>query len=312
MIHIKNLSKHYGLVRAVDNITFDIHTGEILGFLGPNGAGKTTAMRMLTCFMEPTTGDIEINGKSIQEEPLAIKKDIGYLPENTPLYTDMNVLEYLNFVAHIRDIPKGQYAKRISDVIEVTGLGAYIRTNISELSKGFRQRVGLAQAIIHDPKVLVLDEPTTGLDPNQIVEIRNLIKNLGKEKTIILSTHILQEVQATCERVVIIDDGKIVADGSIDELLASSAKREEIYFEVKGDVEKIEKTLDEMDIIETVKLIGRGQEIGKFIIIAPEDVDPRERLFETAVRNEWKILDFHKERANLEDIFMELTQETKK
>lgn len=309
MIHLKNLSKHYGLVKAVDNISFDIHTGEILGFLGPNGAGKTTTMRMITCFMEPTSGDIEIDGKSVWKNSLEIRSKIGYLPEDTPLYQDMTVLEYLKFISKIRGIPTHHREPRIKEVIEDTGLWKHVQTNIAELSKGFRQRVCLAQAIIHDPEVLVLDEPTTGLDPNQIVEIRNLIKELGKEKTIILSTHILQEVQATCERVVIIDDGNIVADGSIEELLKDSHQSEEIYLEIKGDVDKIKETLTGMDTIESVIEEGREGQVGEFKIVSPGEIDPRERLFETAVRNEWKILDFHKEKANLEDIFMELTQE---
>ncbi len=217
-IVVNNLTKKFGSQRAVDNISFEVKTGEILGFLGPNGAGKTTTMKILTCYMAPSDGDAKINNLSILESQDEIKKKIGYLPENNPLYFDMPVLDYLKFVADLQGVQKDKIQDRIAEMVYVCGLNVEKHKKIGELSKGFRQRVGLAQAMIHDPEILILDEPTTGLDPNQIVEIRKLIKELGKQKTVILSTHILPEVEATCDRILIINNGKIVADGTSDML----------------------------------------------------------------------------------------------
>ena len=213
-IIVTNLTKSYGSVKAVDDISFEVHHGEIVGFLGPNGAGKTTTMRMLTSFLSPTSGSVSIEGKDIKEFSLETRKLIGYLPEQNPLYHDMNVMDYLEFTARLQGVPKTNTAKKVREMIGVCGLSTVKHMDIGQLSKGYRQRVGLAQAMIHDPKILIMDEPTSGLDPNQIVEIRNLIRQLGREKTVILSTHILPEVQATCNRVLIISHGKIVADGT--------------------------------------------------------------------------------------------------
>ena len=221
MIELQNVSKKYGSAFAVKDISFKVEQGEILGFLGPNGAGKTSTMKMLTCYMPPTEGDIVVQGMSVMENSMEIRKMIGYLPENTPLYEDMGVVEYLKFIADIRRIEAGRQKDAIDRVVADAGLEDVVYKDISELSKGYRQRVGLAQAIIHDPAILVLDEPTTGLDPNQIVEIRRLIKNLGEKKTVIFSTHIMQEVQATTDRVLIINKGQIAAQGTADELQAS-------------------------------------------------------------------------------------------
>ena len=215
-ISVKNLSKHYGQQKAVNEISFEAKPGRILGFLGPNGAGKSTTMKMLTGYLQPTSGNAEIAGKDIQVEPLEVKKQIGYLPENTPLYMDMYVREFLSFVAQtygLRDI-----AKRVEEVIQQVGLTQEQHKKIGMLSKGYKQRVGLAQAIIHQPQVLILDEPTSGLDPNQLSDIRALIKNLGKDRTVIISTHIMQEVEAICDDVIIINKGVLVANSSIDEL----------------------------------------------------------------------------------------------
>ena len=215
-IVVNNLTKKFGTQRAVDNISFEVKTGEILGFLGPNGAGKTTTMKIITCFMAQNDGDVKVNDLSILEDQDEIKKLIGYLPENNPLYTDMPVLEYLEFVAELQNVPKNKISNRIAEMVNVCGLDVEKHKKIGELSKGYKQRVGLAQAMIHDPDILILDEPTSGLDPNQIVEIRKLIRKLGKQKTVILSTHILPEVEATCDRILIINNGKIVADGTAD------------------------------------------------------------------------------------------------
>ncbi|MEP5613674.1 MAG: ATP-binding cassette domain-containing protein, partial [Cyclobacteriaceae bacterium] len=219
---VENLTKKYGAQKAVNDISFEINTGEVVGFLGPNGAGKSTTMKMITCFMAPTTGNVNVEGSSIHTDSETVRRKIGYLPENNPLYLDMPIVDYLRFSAEIQGVEKSEISSRISDMIERCGLTAEKHKNINELSKGYRQRVGLAQAMIHDPEVLILDEPTTGLDPNQIVEIRKLIKDLGKEKTVILSSHILSEVEATCDRILIINKGRIVADGSAEMLRQQS------------------------------------------------------------------------------------------
>ena len=218
MIEVEHLTKRFGPIVAVDDITFEIRKGEVVGFLGPNAAGKTTTMRLLTCFLPSDSGTARIGGHDIHENPLEIRKQIGYLPENAPLYVDMTVTEYLHFISEIRGIPKESIKSRIDDMIDVCGIKKVIYREIGELSKGFRQRVGLAQTMIHDPDILILDEPTSGLDPNQIVEIRELIKEIGKEKTVILSTHILPEVQATCGRIIIINEGSIAGSGTPEEL----------------------------------------------------------------------------------------------
>jgi ABC-2 type transport system ATP-binding protein len=211
---VKNLTKRYGSQKAIDSINFRVNQGEVLGFLGPNGAGKSTTMKIITSYLAPTEGDVEVGGYSVTREPEKVKQLIGYLPENNPLYLDMPVIEYLEFSALLQGVSKDKVQSRIREMIKVCGLMGEKHKLIGELSKGYRQRVGLAQAMIHDPQVLILDEPTTGLDPNQIVEIRKLIKEIGREKTVILSTHILPEVEATCDRILIINNGKIVADGT--------------------------------------------------------------------------------------------------
>ena len=222
-IVISNLTKKYGVQRAVDDISFTVKTGEVLGFLGPNGAGKTTTMKAITSFLVPDAGEITVGSHSVSKSPEEVKKVIGYLPEHNPLYQEMTVIDYLKFVAELQGIDKSRIRERIQEMVEVCGLEGEKHKTINELSKGYRQRVGLAQALIHDPDVLILDEPTTGLDPNQIVEIRELIKNIGREKTVILSSHILAEVEATCDRIMIINKGKIVADGSYEELRKHAA-----------------------------------------------------------------------------------------
>ena len=225
MIQVENLTKYYRDLCAVDQISLSIQKGEILGLLGPNGAGKTTTLRMLTGFLQPTAGNIHVKEYSIDEHPLEIKKILGYLPESAPLYHDMLVYDYLNFVADIRGIDKAHKLSRIRQLSDLCGINEVMHQPIDELSKGYKQRVGLAHAMMNDPEILVLDEPTSGLDPNQIVEIRQIIKQIGKEKTIIFSTHILSEAEATCDRVVIIDRGKIVADGSTESLKESAGDK---------------------------------------------------------------------------------------
>ncbi|HXU79767.1 MAG TPA: ATP-binding cassette domain-containing protein, partial [Polyangia bacterium] len=235
MIQVQNLTKDYGPTRAVDGVTFNVRKGEVLGFLGPNGAGKSTTMKMLTCFLAPTGGTAKVAGFDVFDDSLEVRKHIGYLPEDTPIYRDMTVIDYLRFAAEVRGMEAGNREKRIKEIGGRCGLGDVAGKLVGELSKGFRQRVGLAQAMLHDPDIVILDEPTSGLDPNQIVEIRSLIKEVGKEKTVILSTHILPEVQATCSRVLIISGGKLVADGTPDELRArEQGSRYRVVVEANG------------------------------------------------------------------------------
>jgi len=241
MITITNLTKNYGSLIAVDDITFDVKTGEILGFLGPNAAGKTTTMKIITCYMPPTSGTVEVGDLNVFDHSIEIRRMIGYMPEDNPLYPDMNVVDYLVFVSELRGIPPSDRTRRLKHIIDLCGVGDVLHQDIGELSKGFRQRVGLARAMVHDPDILVLDEPTVGLDPNQIAEIRNLIRELGKEKTVILSTHILPEVQATCDRVVIIHQGRLVADGTPAELQSSFQGQELVHLVLKAAEDDIGK-----------------------------------------------------------------------
>jgi len=309
MISVKNLTKDYGDLKAVDDISFVVQTGEIVGFLGPNAAGKTTTMRIITCFMPPTSGTVEVDQLDIFDNSLEIRKKIGYLPENAPLYWEMNVLEYLEFIMGLRGMDGRGSGKRMKQIIDICGLGSVIHQDIGELSKGFRQRVGLAQAMIHDPEILILDEPTIGLDPNQIVEIRNLIKELGKEKTVILSTHILPEVEATCGRVLIIHEGRIVADGTAEELQSGFQGKEKIYLELKNPDEDKENRLKSMDQVEKVERssLPSGQ-IKGFYVQCTKGVDLREKLFNFSVQNNWTILEMKREQASLEEIFRLLTK----
>ena len=233
-IVVENLTKKYGAQRAVDDISFKVKTGEILGFLGPNGAGKTTTMKAITTYLTPNEGNIYVGDFSVNDKPEDVKKSIGYLPENNPLYSDMPVLDYLKFVAKLQGIEKSKIKGKLLEMIRITGLEGEKHKKINELSKGYKQRVGLAQALIHDPEVLILDEPTSGLDPNQIVEIRELIKKIGREKTVILSSHILAEVEATCDRILIINKGKIVADGTSKDLRKQSEGREILKIKIEG------------------------------------------------------------------------------
>lgn len=246
MIEVRNLVKHYGDVKAVDDISFTVKNGEILGFLGPNGAGKTTTLKVITGYLSPTAGNVFVDGMNVLDDSMEIRKMIGYLPEMNPLYHDMQVYDFLEFVARVREIDKNQFRTRLNEVIDLCGLKGVVHKNINELSKGYCQRVGLAQAIIHDPEILILDEPTSGLDPNQIVEIRGLIKNLGKEKTVIISSHILQEMQATADRMIIINKGRIVADGTVEELMSDFKGKTRLTLELKNADEEAVKKLQSL------------------------------------------------------------------
>jgi ABC-2 type transport system ATP-binding protein len=306
-IVVNNLTKKFGSQRAVDNISFEVKEGEILGFLGPNGAGKTTTMKILTCYIAPSDGNATVNGFSVLENQEEIKKKIGYLPENNPLYYDMPVLDYLKFVADLQAVPKDKVQKRIAEMVYVCGLNVEKHKKIGELSKGFRQRVGLAQAMIHDPEILLLDEPTSGLDPNQIVEIRKLIKELGKRKTVILSTHILPEVEATCDRILIINKGKIVADGT-SEMLRKRATGQEMVRVQIGEPESRDDVISALREIETVGIADFDKESqNSFIVSSKDDRSTRKDIFNLCVKKNWVLTEMTPIETKLEDIFRELT-----
>ena len=313
MVSVSNLGKKYGEVIASDNVTFDIKKGEIVGLLGPNGAGKTTIMRILTCFIYPTCGEAILNGFDIIEDPLNVKKSVGYLPENAPIYTDLNVIEYLDFIADSRRIERKKEA--IDRVIQECGLEKVVYRRISEISKGFKQRTGLAQAIVHNPEILILDEPTTGLDPNQIIEIRQLIKRLGEEKTVILSTHIMQEVEATCKRVLILNEGKIVAQGTTEEIgreMAGDTLLELNLLQGNNRILKKEarQSLSGLRGVRKVVSISApaGQPLKIKLSLDPlSEMESEVALFDWAVENGYKILTMIPKKYSLEDIFTKIT-----
>jgi len=310
MIQVENLTKYYHDFCAVDQISIDIQKGEILGLLGPNGAGKTTTLRMLTGFLQPTAGSIHVKDYSIDEDPLEIKKILGYLPESAPLYHDMLVYDYLNYVADIRQIGKGQKAVRIRELGDLCGINNVMHQPIGELSKGYKQRVGLAHAMMNDPEILILDEPTSGLDPNQIVEIRQIIKQIGKEKTIILSTHILSEAEATCDRIVIINRGKIVADGSTASLKKSAGDKKFIQLSLQGaDFKSVDTALAPISGITGVQRIEESDNQLDVRIDCLSSVDPRAEIYQVIKQTDWVVLEFHQESQTLETIFRELTLE---
>lgn len=310
-IAVRNLVKRYGDTPAIDDISFDVKTGEILGFLGPNGAGKTTTMKIITCYIPPSSGTVEVDGLDIAARSLEVRRKIGYLPEMNPLYYDMNVLDYLEYSAQLHALRGGAVQQRMKEMVHVCGLEEVRHKDIGELSKGYRQRVGLAQAMIHDPEVLILDEPTSGLDPNQIVEIRNLIKQLGRAKTVVLSTHILSEVQATCDRVLIIHEGKIVADGTPAQLQQDFQGADTITLEVRAPgadpLKDVAPKLRAVAYVSGVSLIDHADAACRFEIHAEKGNDIREPLFRIAVSEGWVVLEMHRRVTTLEEVFHKLT-----
>ena len=305
-IVVEHLTKRYGPQKAVDNVSFRVKAGEVLGFLGPNGAGKTTTMKAISCFIKPEEGDVLVGGYSIHEHPEMIKRNIGYLPENNPLYQEMNIIDFLEFIARIHGIPKYLIPERILDMVRTCGLEGEKHKLIGELSKGYQQRVGLAQALIHDPEILILDEPTTGLDPNQIVEIRELIKRIGKEKTVILSSHILAEVEATCDRILIINNGRIVVDGPAAELRKQAQGSEILKLGVSGgEIKDIFDQLLEIETIDSIDLIDEEKQL--FEIQSVPNESSIKAIFDTCVKNDYYITELTPTETKLEDIFRELT-----
>jgi len=310
MIRIEGLTKYYGPVCAVDNISLDIKRGEILGLLGPNGAGKTSTLRMLTCYMLPSSGTIRVKDYNVHEHFLEIKKLIGYLPESAPLYPDMIVFDYLDFVARVRGLEDGRRESRVKELAGLCGLKEVMHKSINELSKGYRQRVGLAHAMMGDPEILVLDEPTSGLDPNQRVEIRDIIREIGKEKTVILSTHILSEAEATCDRVVIINKGKIVADGRTEDLKKEAGGSYIIRASIaKGDFAEVKEALQQVPGVQDVVQTGTRDGEVDFYVSCTGGKDIRPDIYSVIKSRDWTLLEFHRETRTLETIFRELTRE---
>jgi len=311
MIEVSNLTKQYGEVTAVDEISFSIGKGEIVGLLGPNGAGKTTVMKVLTCYHFPTKGEVSVNSFNVYNEPLEIKKSIGYLPENAPLYEDLTVAEYLDFISRARGIEGEDKKAKLDKVLHECGLPPVLHKPIQQLSKGYRQRVGLAQAIIHDPQILILDEPTSGLDPKQIMEIRELIQKLGNEKTVILSTHILQEVEAVCSRVLILNEGTIRASGTTEEIGRELKGETTLLLTVKGGTPEILKSsvaaVSTVIGVQEARQLENGKNFMKMTLQSGDD--PGEPVFDWALKQNVKILEMKYQRLSLEDIFLKITTE---
>jgi ABC-2 type transport system ATP-binding protein len=302
---VENLTKRYGEQVAVDDISFTVHAGEIVGFIGPNGAGKSSTMRMITSFMSPTSGRILINGKPLDKDTVATKRHIGYLAENNPLYSDMFITDYLRFCARIQGVDRKDVPARIKNMVHLCGLNPEKHKRINELSKGYRQRVGLAQALIHDPGILVLDEPTTGLDPNQIVEIRSLIKDLGKKKTIILSSHILSEIEAICDRIIIINAGKIVTDKRFTSLHEEVNFQEVLIIQIEApSSDDVETAVRDIAVVEQVK---QHVKPGYLQVKSKPGMSSRKDIFQLCADRGWFLTEMTGLTTNLEDVFREVT-----
>lgn len=313
MIEVKNLVKKYGDHLAVDHLSFHVEKGQIYGFLGPNGAGKSTTMNIMTGYIASTDGEVIINGHNILEEPEEAKKCIGYLPEQPPLYFDMTVKEYLKFAAELKKVPRDRRENQIKDVMKMVGITNMQERLIKNLSKGYRQRVGLAQAILGYPEIIILDEPTVGLDPKQIIEIRELIRKLAKNHTIILSSHILSEVSEVCDYILIINNGKLVASDTTDNLEKMTMGSNTLELSVKGDRERLKNILDQMEEIREVEWVkSEEQDLVSLKITTDENTDVREKIFYKMAEKQMPIMDMHSTKISLEDIFLELTDSAKK
>ncbi len=309
MIAVDKITKSYGPTRALKGVGFNIEKGEIVGFLGPNGAGKSTTMKILTCYIPADSGKATVAGYDVFDHSIDVRRHVGYLPENAPLYTDMPVVDFLKFCGSMRGIKGAKLKSRVKDVIDRTGLSPAVGKNISELSKGYRQRVCLAQSLLHEPDVLILDEPTSGLDPNQIKEIRDLIREIGREKTVILSTHIMAEVTATCDRAIIIADGRVVASGTPDELAARSGGGHNVIARLKGPQADIERGLKALPGVTGVRVLEKEGSHARYDILAAKAGDLPEQVFRAAVENKWVLTELRQDAATLEDVFSELTKQ---
>ncbi|HDP95589.1 MAG TPA: ATP-binding cassette domain-containing protein [Candidatus Aminicenantes bacterium] len=311
MIEVMDLTKYYGNLCALDRINFQIHKGEVLGMLGPNGAGKTTCMRILTCYLNPTSGNITVKGMNVTENPRSIKQIMGYLPENAPLYPEMLVFDYLEYVADSRRLDREAKQSRIDFLSHICGIREVMHQPIGELSKGYKQRVGLAQAMMGDPEILVLDEPTSGLDPNQIVEIREIIREIGREKTVILSTHILSEAEATCDRAVIIHQGRIVADGDITALKESAGRDTRIVVTLaKAEAGKARSVLKKVPGVMGIDTESHpGDSVIHLSLAVEPGKDIRVPVYHAIKAEDWDLLELQRQSKSLEHIFRELTKE---
>jgi ABC-2 type transport system ATP-binding protein len=308
VIDIRGITKRFGDTVAVNDVSFSVRRGEVLGFLGPNAAGKTTTMRILTCYLVPDAGTASIAGHDIIEEPLEVRRRLGYLPESAPLYHDMGVLEHLRFIAEMRGIPAGRIDARVRDMVDVCGLSSVVHKDVGELSKGFRQRVGLAITMIHDPDILILDEPTTGLDPSQIIEIRELIKRIGTEKTVILSTHILPEVEATSSRVLIINEGRIVASGTASELADMAIGSEGVRVTLSAPADQAQAGLGGLPGVSAVEAVAEEPDgYRTFTVRGDDGTALADRVFDLVRDRSWRLRELRRETASLEDIFLRLT-----
>jgi ABC-2 type transport system ATP-binding protein len=307
MIEVSDLTKTYPGVTAVDRITFTIEKGEIAGFLGPNGAGKSTTMRILTCFIAPTSGSAKVAGFDVVRKSMDVRRRVGYLPENNPLYTEMRVDEYLGFRAQIKGVPRADRAKRVGEVLERVSLTDRRRSIIQHLSKGLRQRVGLADAIVHNPEIVILDEPTIGLDPTQVRDVRELIRQLGKEHTVLLSSHILSEVEKLCGRVLIINRGRLVEQGTPEEIATRVMRTSRVRLEIRGDGRAIKEVLDRTPGVEHIIWSAKG-DVNAYVIKAQGDRDLRSEIFKCCAAHGWDVTEFGYERQSLEDLFRLVTE----
>jgi len=310
----KHLTKYYGETKAVDNLSFEIHKGDIVGFLGPNGAGKTTTVRMIAGYIAPSSGTVEINGKDVRNDPFEVRRMIGYLPEQNPLYSDMDVIDYLEFISRLQDVPSIEISRRVKQLVTMFGLQSVKHKDIGELSKGFRQRLGIAQAMVNDPPVLILDEPTTGLDPNQVMEFRNFISQLGKEKMVMLSTHALSEVQVLCNRVIIIGKGRMLADSPMTLLEDRFKGREAFFVEIERsngiNADAVQNCLEGLENIEGVAPLVpevENDNVVRFYVEAKKEVDIRKQVYRLCVEHQWVLLDLHRQNVRIEEIFHQLT-----
>lgn len=308
IIDVRNVSRQYYSRTAVNDISFSVKPGEVVGFLGPNGAGKSTTMRMLTGYLPPTVGSIQVGGHDVLTDSIAARREIGYMPENVPLYTEMRIKEYLRFRARLKGLSGRDLRVRVGDVMEQCGLTDVRRKIIGTLSRGYRQRVGLADALVNKPKLLILDEPTNGLDPNQIRQVRDLIKSLSEEHTVLLSTHILSEVEAVCDRVIIINDGVIKADDAPANLVSQLRRAGTVHLEIKADAEKAESLLREVPAVKQVTLQDTENGWHRFIIRAESGTDSRQNIARLCGAQDWPLRELGRRNANLEDVFVELTQ----
>jgi ABC-2 type transport system ATP-binding protein len=317
MIEANTLTKRFGVVRALDKVSFEVRRGEVVGFLGPNGAGKSTTMRILTCFISPSTGSAKINGHDVFDSPLEVRRAIGYLPQRAPLYTDMTVYDYLRFVAEIRGLDESKFKSRLKKVVEVCGLAQSLGKDIGTLSHGYRQRVGLGQALIHDPPILILDEPTSDLDPNEKAEVLRYIKEIGKDRTILLSTHNLAEVEEACARAIIVSKGRVVADGALDEIRGKTGR---VRYVVGIDEKRAEasnkppsadlarQALERIDGARSVKELPTDESAHKFELIGPQDSDLRADIFRLIVAKGWTLLELRRDAQSLDAVFRDLTK----